>query len=380
MIKTIIMKRILLTLLIFTGSISLFSQAPEGFSYQAVVRDNGGLPLANQAVSFRFNINKGSPGGISVFGETHNVTTDGAGVVSLIINNGTLKTGIFENIDWGSDSYFLKIELDKTGGTSYSDMGTTQLLSVPYALYAKASANGFSGNYNDLVNRPITDGSETKISAGNNITVTGSGTLSDPYIVTSGSGGSTDSSGTKISVGNNLTLTGSGTDIDPYIINERIHKTGESYGGGIVFYVYDNGRHGLIAATTDQDPRIQWYNGTKRYTNTTGDGVGAGEMNTMLIIALQTNDDQTGNFAAKVCKDYSMTIDDVTYGDWYLPSKHELDLLFSRKNLVGGFVGNYYWSSTEFSSVSAWCQNFSTGIQYNLNKNTPYGVRAIRAF
>ena len=137
-------------------------------------------------------------------------------------------------------------------------MGTTQLLSVPYALYAKASANGFSGNYNDLVNRPITDGSETKISAGNNITVTGSGTLSDPYIVTSGSGGSSDSSGTKISVGNNLTLTGSGTDIDPYIINERIHKTGESYGGGIVFYVYDNGRHGLIAATTDQDPGIQW--------------------------------------------------------------------------------------------------------------------------
>ena len=103
-------------------------------------------------------------------------------------------------------------------------------------------------------------------------------------------------------------------------------------------------------------------------------------MNTMLIIALQTNDDQTGNFAAKVCEDYSMTIDGVTYGDWYLPSKHELDLLFSRKNLVGGFVGNYYWSSTEFSSVSAWCQNFSTGIQYNLNKNTPYGVRAIRAF
>jgi hypothetical protein len=374
------MKRIFIFLLFLIGAVSLFSQAPEGFSYQAIVRDPVGNPWANKPVSFRFTIIQGTPAGASIFQETHNLSTDSFGVVSLIINNGTGKVGTFETISWGSDSYFLKVEIDKTGGTSYSDVGTTQLLSVPYALYAKASANGFSGNYNDLVNRPVTDGSETKISAGNNITVTGSGTLSDPYIVTNGSSGSSDSSGTKISVGNNLTLTGSGTDIDPYIINERIHKTGESYGGGIVFYVYDNGRHGLIAATTDQDPGIQWYNGTKRYTNTTGDGVGAGEMNTTLIIALQTNDNPMSNFAAKVCADYSMTIDGITYGDWYLPSKYELDLLFSRKNLVGDFDDNYYWSSNEFSSVSAWCQNFSTGIQYNLNKNTPYGVRAIRAF
>ena len=374
------MKRIFIFLLFLIGAVSLFSQAPEGFSYQAIVRDPVGNPWANKPVSFRFTIIHGSPAGASVFQETHNLTTDAFGVVSLIINNGTGKIGTFETINWGSDSYFLKVEIDKTGGTTYSDMGTTQLLSVPYALYAKASANGFSGNYNDLINRPITDGSETKISAGNNMTVTGSGTLANPYIIANGSSGSSDSSGTKISVGNNLTLTGSGTDIDPYIINERIHYVGESFGGGIAFYVYDKGRHGLIAATSDQDPGIQWYNGMKRYTNTTGDGVGAGEMNTALIIALQTNDNPMSNFAAKVCADYSITIDGINYGDWYLPSKYELDLLFSRKNLVGDFDDNYYWSSNEFSSVSAWCQNFSTGIQYNLNKNTPYGVRAIRSF
>ena len=141
--------------------------------------------MVNQAVSFRFTIIKGSPLGLSVFEETHNVTTDDFGAVSLVINNGNNKIGIFETINWGIDSYFLKVEIDKTGGSSYVDMGTTQLLSVPYALYAKTAANGFSGDYNDLINKPITNGSETNLTAGINITITGSGTISDPYTLNS---------------------------------------------------------------------------------------------------------------------------------------------------------------------------------------------------
>jgi len=147
-----------------------------------------------------------------------------------------------------------------------------------------------------------------------------------------------------------------------------------------VFFIYDNGLHGLIASTADQDLGVDWYNGTKRYTNTAHDGVRAGEMNTTLIIALQTNDNPTGNFAAKVCSDYSVTADGITYGDWYLPSKYELNLLFFQKDNVGNFANNYYWSSTEFSSLSAWCQNLSNGVQSNQNKSLPYVVRAIRAF
>ncbi|MBK7712961.1 MAG: hypothetical protein IPJ37_20020 [Bacteroidales bacterium] len=77
------------------------------------------------------------------------------------------------------------------------------------------------------------------------------------------------------------------------------HFIGENFGGGIVFYVYDEMRHGLIASTRDQNNLISWYNGIKRNTNTTGDGLNAGSMNTALIIALQTNDNPMGNFAAK---------------------------------------------------------------------------------
>ncbi|MBK7712962.1 MAG: hypothetical protein IPJ37_20025 [Bacteroidales bacterium] len=81
-----------------------------------------------------------------------------------------------------------------------------------------------------------------------------------------------------------------------------------------------------------------------------------------------------------MCADFSITVDGVTYGDWYLPSKYELGLLFSQKDLIGGFNNDVYWSSTEFSSITSWSQNFSNGKQVNLSKTLPYSVRAIRAF
>ena len=159
-----------------------------------------------------------------------------------------------------------------------------------------------------------------------------------------------------------------------------VHYIGENYGGGIVFYVYDNGQHGLIAATADQSTGIQWYNGTYRYTGTTGDGLNAGAMNTALIIATQMADNQTGNFAAKVCADYSVTVGGITYGDWYLPSEYELNLLYLQKNVVSGLSTNFYWSSSESDYFNAWFKGFHIGTQSANDKGATYYVRAIRAF
>jgi hypothetical protein len=314
-------------------SITAHAQAPEGFNYSAIVRDNLGNPLSNQAVSFRFSIIRGNVTGTVVYSETHNTITDPLGQVSLIIGNGLVVSGVFANIDWGGDAYFLKVELDKTGGNSYIEMGISQFLSVPYALYAKRAGSGGGGT------------GEINISAGDNLTISGTGTTEDPYI-----------------------------------IGVNKHYIGEKFGGGIVFYVYDNGQHGLIAADTDQDLGIGWDNGTKRYTNTTGDGLNAGEMNTPIIIALQTQDNPVGNFAAKACADYSVTVDGIIYDDWYLPSKYELGMLFFQKDNIGEFAEYNYWSSTELSRVSAWCQNFRHGVQTNQDKSMPFAVRAIRAF
>ena len=171
-----------------------------------------------------------------------------------------------------------------------------------------------------------------------------------------------------------LTSTGSGT-----LTWTGTHYIGESYGGGKVFYVYDNGKHGLIAATSDQSTGIRWYGGSNTNTRARADGVGAGLKNTALIIANQGAVD--GNaFAATVCNEYSVTVDGVTYGDWYLPSKNELNLLYLQKSVVGGFASNVYWSSTEYASISAWYQDFGNGDQYLDFKVVTFYVRAIRAF
>jgi hypothetical protein len=160
-----------------------------------------------------------------------------------------------------------------------------------------------------------------------------------------------------------------------------VHFIGESYGGGIVFYVYDNGQHGLISATTDQSTAAQWFNGTFKYTGTIGDGLNAGAMNTALIVALQITENPTGFFAAKSCSDYTVAVGGITYADWYLPSKYELNLLYLQKVIVGGFTNSFYWSSTELDSLNAWYRNFSNGTQNNGAKNLPsLSVRAIRAF
>jgi len=164
------------------------------------------------------------------------------------------------------------------------------------------------------------------------------------------------------------------------------HTIGESYGGGIVFYVYDNGKHGLIAATSDQSTGIRWYGGSSTNTRARADGVGAGLKNTAIIIANQGAFDGDA-FAATVCNEYSVTETvggiTTTYGDWYLPSKYELNLMYlARSTIGGGLENNDYWSSTETNYATAWFQsNGSSGAFYSLAKNYTGGhVRAIRAF
>ncbi len=137
------MKRILLSLVaIATITLCSYGQAPEGFKYQAVVRDAGNTILNNQAVGLRMTIQQGSIGGTTVYSETFSPTTNAYGLVNLEIGNGTVVIGTFANIDWSAGPYFMETAVDVTGGTNYFVMGTSQLMSVPYALYAKNSGNG----------------------------------------------------------------------------------------------------------------------------------------------------------------------------------------------------------------------------------------------
>ena len=129
----------LLILLTLTITTVLQAQAPQGFNYQATVRNNSGDLILNTNVYFKFNVIQGSETAVPIFTETHYVPTDDLGQVNLVIGEGTANTGAFSELDWSLGSYYLGIELDT--GNGYVAMGTTQLLSVPYALYAANSGN-----------------------------------------------------------------------------------------------------------------------------------------------------------------------------------------------------------------------------------------------
>ena len=180
--------------------------------------------------------------------------------------------------------------------------------------------------------------------------------------------------------------------------NQRIamHRIGELYQGGVIFYVDESQIHGLIAAKVDavNGEGLQWQNGIsgEKMVNARANGIHAGEHNTRLIISQQTVDDQNGVFAALAASNYSVLEDGVTlckavvnpshrcYGGWYLPSIYELDLM--RRNLSSPYslAAAPYWSSTESSVTESWAEEVA-GSPMLLDKSWSNArVRAIRTF
>jgi uncharacterized protein (TIGR02145 family) len=118
-----------------------FAQAPEKMSYQAVIRNSGDALVTNQAVGMRISILQTTATGTAVYVETQTPTTNINGLVSLEIGTGTPVTGTFAAINWANGPYFIKTETDPTGSTTYTITGTSQLMSVPYALYSATSGD-----------------------------------------------------------------------------------------------------------------------------------------------------------------------------------------------------------------------------------------------
>lgn len=134
------MKNLMLTIQFMILVMIVIAQ-PQAFKYQTIIRDAGGELVADQAVALRIDILTEAPDGTVVYTEDHTVTTNEFGLVNLEIGRGTAVFGIFSEIDWGSGDHFLKLSMDIAGGSNFVFAGVTQLLSVPYALYAKESGD-----------------------------------------------------------------------------------------------------------------------------------------------------------------------------------------------------------------------------------------------
>ena len=130
------MKTLLLTLFFLLATTALWAQAPQRISYQSIIRDANNVVVASSAVRVKISLLRGTSTGPAVYVETHPITTNANGLVSLNIGEGTAITGSFAGIDWSNGPYLIQTATDPTGGTDYSIIGTAPLNSVPYALNA----------------------------------------------------------------------------------------------------------------------------------------------------------------------------------------------------------------------------------------------------
>ena len=382
-------------LLLLTGlllAFSVFSQSPDAFKYQASLKDGSGDPLASQTINVVISIVQDNISGLSVYSETHEVTTDPLGNVNLEIGKGTT-TDNFSDIDWVSGVYFIKISVNG------NDLGAFQLLTVPYAKYADKAGNVFSGNYNDLSNLPDFANWDTDITddfSGNYHDLSGVPDLSDTAnyvkIENAQSGDILYYNGSvweTLPKGNDqqVLVIENNLPVWKYISVSSVasYYVGKMLEDGIIFYVSPDGEHGLIASLYDLD-----------------DGTGAfwSEITSIEAFATSWYDGKSNTdsilaqgpvlSAAQLCK---------TLGEeWYLPSAWEFTLLFNSVYEINKVLDNdddssthgllisgsspegRYWTSTENGLNRAWSLMINYGNNANSNKNTKCRIRAIKKF
>ena len=363
---------------------SVFAQAPQKMSYQAVIRNSSSTLVTSTPVGMKISILQGSSTGTAVYVETQTPSTNANGLVSLEIGTGAVITGTFSAINWATGPYFIKTETDPTGGTVYNITGTNELMSVPYALFSANGTPGATGatGPTGLTGATGPQGPIGLTGATGPTGLTGATGPQGPIGLTgaTGSDGAVGATGPQGPIGltgatgpqGPIGLTGA---TGPAGTNGQVggftHYLGEAFNGGIIYYLYkgsDGLEHGLIVALTEST--AQWQTtGTLVTANRTEDGA----FNTNLM---------TGSPAAT----YIATLG----AGWYLPSIDELGLLYYNRFTVqkalrtGGntLLSNTadYWSSTEYGAADAYSFFFYAGYANDSNKTATSPVRGVRAF
>jgi hypothetical protein len=387
------MKRLWILLVFVTAT--TWAQSPFKMSYQAVIRDADNILVSEKEIGMQISILQGSINGTVVYSEifSPNPLTNINGLVTVEIGGGIPVSGSFSSINWFDGPYYIKTQTDPAGGTNYTIAGTSQMLSVPYALHAKtvesytetdplfvaSPASGITntsisnwntaynwgnhaiagyvpglrkltinGNTFDLTTDRTWDvGTVTLLNTHNGIEggpVTSTGTIgltgqalalhnlnTTGLIVRTENGVITSRT---IEAGSGISVTnGDGINGNP-VISLKTWKIGDFAHGGIVFWVDETGQHGLVCAKEDQEP-ARWYAGTYGNTRAYADGPFSGRLNTVIIIAAHVAIGDDGEtYAARICNEHQETVNGRNYGDWYLPSYEELYLMYLNKEVI----------------------------------------------
>ena len=389
-----------------------FAQTPEKMSYQAIVRDANNTLLEDKLVGIQVSILQNSETGSEVYIETHSVVTNMNGLVALEIGTGVTSYD-FSSIDWSNGPYFVKVETDPNGADNYSISGVSQLMSVPFALYAKASGNGITtsqadaivgntaktgitadqagaiatntaktGITSDQADAIVTNTAKTGITSDQadaivaNTTKTGITTDQSDAIVanTAKTGITSDQSDAIVA---NTAKTSITTDqTDAIVVNTaKISLPSGGNEGDILKII--NGEYVWVGETTYQ--LNTFYSELGGYVvDINSDGTHG------LVVAMQ--DQGFGNWydaTNKINDPDNHDSDGGKFRDWRLPSKRELILIYQvylNSNPLD-LLSTTYWSSTEFNYLKAWCHVISSNSKYYDSKyGATFDIRAVRSF
>lgn len=386
--------------IVFLSLLSLNSigQANLGISYQALIRNSAGQPIANSNVVVRFSLRDDSTTGSVIYQELQELQTNNFGLVNTVFGNGIATIGQFGQIDWSSSAKFIQVEAND--GQGFQDMGTQQMISVPFAFYSPLSReamNCFSSisiigdtlytlggdfliipgisraNYKYGCNDSLACNYDAQVEYSDNSCKYLGGSCNDGLSIT-----------TNDSINSSCRCNG-----------ECINCIGQFFQGGYVFYLFQPGdadyidgeTHGLIAAPGDFSPQpwgcaeIDVSYSTSMQNNVTSFNsieIGAGELNTQLILEACPE-----NCAARSC--YNLVLDN--YDDWYLPSLNELIALYNSQIFASSCVNPYYCyyqTSNESNTIFPVVLNFLDGTNVTgfgfTEKFTPLFYRPIRKF
>jgi hypothetical protein len=349
------MKRNYILLLFLLATVSILAQTPEKMSYQLVLRNASNTLLTNQEVGIQISILQTTSTGSAVYTETQSATTNINGLLSLEIGSWT-SSDDFSAIDWSGGPYFIKTATDASGGSNYSIVGASQLLSVPYALYAKTAGNDvLKENTANKSTNIVTDAaSDVKFPSVKSVKTYVDAVQDDV------------DANEIVSITADATLQGYIDALEARIAALELQPAatvGYLRDGGIVFWIDGNGG-GKVCALEDEPTALNWSDAMSLFDSYTNSDTGTG-----------------------------------VYNDWYLPSKDELQLMYANLQRFGcstntpsatdsdlwatrkgDFSTAWYWSFTEVDNSSARAQYFDNGFQGNLNKNFTNYVRAVRAF